>query len=49
MTDRLAAVEDRYNTTAEPFDWPFTRHDLARLVKRIAGHDLAAPPLSSAA
>ena len=49
ITDRLAAFEDRYNNLAEPFDWRFTRDDLARLLERIARHDLAAPPLPSAA
>jgi hypothetical protein len=49
ITDRLAAFEDRYNTVAKPFDWRFTRDDLARLLERIAGHDPAAPVLPSAA
>jgi transposase len=30
ITDRLAAFEDRHHTVAEPFDWRFTRDDLAR-------------------
>lgn len=49
IAERLAAFEDRYNTIAEPFDWRFTRHDLAHMLERIAGHDPAAPPLPSAA
>jgi hypothetical protein len=49
ITERLAAFEDRYNDQAEPFDWTFTRHDLARLLERIASHDPAAPPLPAAA
>jgi hypothetical protein len=49
ITDRLAAFEDRYNDLAEPFDWRFTRDDLARLLERIAMHDPAAPLLPSAA
>jgi hypothetical protein len=49
ITDRLAAFEDRYNDSAEPFDWRFTRDDLARLLQRIDKHDPAAPPLPSAA
>lgn len=49
ITDRLAAFEDRYNTTAEPFDWRFSRDDLARMLERIADHDPAAPPLLAAA
>jgi DDE superfamily endonuclease len=49
ITDRLAAFEDRYNSLAEPFDWRFTRHDLDRLLERIATHDPAAPPLLTCA
>ena len=45
ITDRLAAFEDRYNELAEPFDWRFTRDDLARLLERIATHDPTAPAL----
>jgi hypothetical protein len=41
--DRLAAFEDRYNQKAEPFDWTFTRHDLARLLDRIGQLDPVAP------
>jgi transposase len=49
ITDRLAAFEHRYNAVAEPFDWRFTRADLAELLERIADHARAAPLLSSAA
>ena len=49
ITDRLAAFEDRYNQSAEPFDWRFTRDDLSRLLERIACHDSDAPPLPAAA
>jgi hypothetical protein len=49
ITNRLAAFEDRYHTVAKPFDWRFTRDDLARLLERIADHDPAAPVLPSAA
>jgi hypothetical protein len=49
ITDRLAAFEDRYNTITEPFDWRFTRDDLARMIERMAEHDPAAPPLPAAA
>jgi hypothetical protein len=49
ITDRLDAFEDRYNTAAEPFDWTFTRHDLARLLQRLADHDPAAAALLPAA
>ena len=49
IAERLAAFEDRYNATAEPFDWRFTRDDLDRLIERIAIHDPAAPALPAAA
>jgi hypothetical protein len=34
----LVRVEARYNTTAKPFDWTFTRADLAELCRRIDAH-----------
>ena len=43
IAERLAAFEDRYNQTAEPFDWTFTRDDLARLLARIGELDPVAP------
>ena len=49
IAQRLAAFEDRYNAMAEPFDWRFTRDDLARMLERIALHDPVAPHLPSAA
>ena len=49
ITERLAAFEDRYNQTAEPFDWTFTRDDLARLLDRIGESDPAAPAALPAA
>lgn len=36
LANQLAAFEARYNTTAQPFDWRFTRNDLNRLLTRIA-------------
>jgi hypothetical protein len=32
---RLLAFERRYEQTAEPFEWKFTRKDLARLMRRL--------------
>ncbi len=49
ITARLAAFEDRYNQTAEPFDWRFTRQDLNRLLERIVLHDPTALPSAAAA
>ena len=34
---RLAAFERRYEQTAAPFEWKFTRHDLSLLMKKLAG------------
>jgi transposase len=39
LAERLTAFEARYNTGAEPFNWTFTRADLARLCQRISAHD----------
>jgi hypothetical protein len=35
LTELVLAFQDRYNATATPFDWVFTRTDLDRLLKRI--------------
>jgi DDE superfamily endonuclease len=35
---RLLAFERRYEQTAAPFDWHFTRSDLDRLLRRLAEH-----------
>ena len=43
LTDRILAFEGRYNATATPFDWRFTRTDLDRLLDRIAAHEATAP------
>ena len=37
----LNEFERHYNEIAEPFDWNFTRHDLAALLARLAEHDPA--------
>jgi transposase len=36
--DRLRAFEDRYNTTAQPFQWKFTTSDLDDLLARLDRH-----------
>ena len=43
ITERLAAFEVRYNATAKPFKWKFTKDDLTALLKRIAAHDQTCP------
>lgn len=39
VEQRLAEFEQRYNATATPFDWKFTRHDLHDLLDRINQHE----------
>ena len=48
LAERVLAFQARYNATATPFDWRFTRTDLDRLLDRIAAHD-AAPATTLAA
>jgi hypothetical protein len=36
LAEQIAAFEARYNRTAEPFDWRFTRDDLQHLLDRLA-------------
>jgi hypothetical protein len=36
VESRLLAFERRYEQTAVPFEWKFTRDDLARLMRRLA-------------
>jgi hypothetical protein len=39
VTQRLAEFEKRYNATAKPFQWKFTRRDLHDLLGRISEHE----------
>jgi hypothetical protein len=39
LADRVLAFQARYNATAQPFNWKFTRSDLDRLLDRIAAHE----------
>ena len=34
----MTAFEPRYNATATPFDWRFTRADLTAMLARIDAH-----------
>jgi hypothetical protein len=36
--DEYLAFPDRYNATAEPFDWHFGRKSLDRLLERLSVH-----------
>jgi len=42
LTHRLLAFQDRYNATAEPFDWRFTRKSLDRYLAKIATYETQA-------
>lgn len=48
LAERVLAFQARYNATATPFDWKFTRTDLDQLLARIASHE-AAPAIATAA
>ena len=41
LAERLLAFQDRYNATAEPFNWRFTRKSLDRHLAKIAAHEAA--------
>lgn len=41
LAERVLAFQTRYNATATPFDWRFTRTDLDRMLGRIAAHEAA--------
>jgi len=36
---RLLGFQDRYNQTARPFDWRYTRKDLNNYLARLAAHE----------
>lgn len=35
LAERILKVQDRYNSTAAPFDWTYTRNDLKALLQRL--------------
>ena len=45
LEQRLLDFEARYNATAKPFDWRYTKADLNAYLERLAAHE----PLSPAA
>jgi transposase len=49
VRDRLRAFEDRYNATAQPFQWKFTTSDLDDLLARLDRHTADHPEESSTA
>ena len=44
----LLAFEERFNATATPFNWKFTRNDLDAMLRRMAAHDPQTPKASAA-
>jgi DDE superfamily endonuclease len=44
VQQRLLDFERRYEAAAHPFEWKFTRDDLAKLMERIAEHETLALP-----
>lgn len=49
LEDRLLRFQDYYAAIAKPFDWNFTRHDLARLLARLDGRVSQDGPIARAA
>ncbi|WP_225839676.1 hypothetical protein [Streptomyces sp. NK08204] len=45
--DRLRSFENRYNATAQPFQWKFTTSDLDDLLARLDQHTADHPEGSS--
>ena len=35
LSQRILGFQDRYNSTATPFDWTYTRKDLRTFLKRL--------------
>jgi transposase len=48
LARRLTDFQPRYNAAAKPFDWKFTRADLADLLTRIEAHHSEATPAPAA-
>ena len=42
LENRLLAFQDHYQSAAKPFQWRFTRRDLASLLEKLAAHPKAA-------
>lgn len=43
LATRVLAFQDRYNNTAEPFDWTYTRNDLNNFLRRLHDQDRQSP------
>jgi transposase len=44
LAARILAFQDRYNTTAKPFDWRYSRNDLNNYLARLHRHDRESTP-----
>jgi len=44
VADRLMAFQSHYNSTAQPFTWTYTRHDLDAHLKRLNVHETRVLP-----
>ncbi len=47
LATRILAFEQRYNSTASPFDWKYSRHDLNDYLARLRRHDNTAEELTA--
>jgi hypothetical protein len=47
VAERLQAFERHYETIAHPFEWTFTRRDLACLLRKLEGHRMSAQPAAA--
>ena len=47
LGERLTRFEDRYNATARPFDWRFSRQDLAAMLERLDAQRHVEVPLAA--
>jgi len=43
LQNRLLGFETRYNSTAKPFDWRYTKTDLNAYLDRLATHETLNP------
>ena len=48
LSERILAFQDRYNATAAPFDWTYTRADLNNFLARLRRHDAEPTPRQAA-
>jgi transposase len=47
LEDRLLRFQEHYEQAARPFEWKFTRADLAKLVARLKSHEAEALPYAA--